>query len=78
MSPGNGRGPDAHHDAEATSTTRTTTDQGNGSTSEYSAQSATMDGWKRRRAATKRLVPLACGCRDPWLCRCHRRVRRSR
>jgi hypothetical protein len=24
----------------------------------------------RRRAAAKRHVPLDCGCRDPWPCRC--------
>jgi hypothetical protein len=23
-----------------------------------------------RRAAARRMVPLDCGCRDPWLCRC--------
>ena len=26
--------------------------------------------WRRRRAASWRLVPLDCGCRDPWPCRC--------
>lgn len=26
--------------------------------------------WKRRHAASRRLVPLDCGCRDPWVCRC--------
>lgn len=25
---------------------------------------------RRRRAATGRSVPLDCGCRDPWPCRC--------
>ncbi|ORB16875.1 hypothetical protein BST37_05880 [Mycobacterium noviomagense] len=25
---------------------------------------------RRRRAASWRLVPLDCGCRDPWPCRC--------
>jgi hypothetical protein len=25
---------------------------------------------KRRRATSRRLVPLDCGCRDPWPCRC--------
>lgn len=25
---------------------------------------------ERRRQATYRSVPLDCGCRDPWLCRC--------
>jgi hypothetical protein len=24
----------------------------------------------RRRVASRRLVPLACGCADPWICRC--------
>lgn len=24
-----------------------------------------------RRAASRRLPPLACGCADPWLCRCY-------
>lgn len=26
--------------------------------------------WYRRREAAWRLVPLDCGCRDPWVCRC--------
>lgn len=26
----------------------------------------------RRRRASLRSVPLACGCRDPWPCRCSR------
>jgi hypothetical protein len=25
---------------------------------------------QRRRAAANRSVPLDCGCRDPWTCRC--------
>ena len=25
---------------------------------------------RARRAAARRLVPLDCGCRDPWPCRC--------
>lgn len=25
---------------------------------------------KRRRAAARRLMPLDCGCPDPWPCRC--------
>jgi hypothetical protein len=28
---------------------------------------------RRRREASYRLVPLDCGCRDPWPCRCHER-----
>ncbi|MBN7452626.1 hypothetical protein B7435_33430 [Mycolicibacterium peregrinum] len=27
-------------------------------------------GLRRRRAASYRLVPLECGCRDTWTCRC--------
>jgi hypothetical protein len=26
--------------------------------------------WNRRREASARLVPLECGCRDLWTCRC--------
>lgn len=26
--------------------------------------------WNRRHSAAQRLVPLECGCRDPWPCRC--------
>jgi hypothetical protein len=26
--------------------------------------------WWRRRLAAQRVVPLDCGCGDPWLCRC--------
>jgi hypothetical protein len=25
---------------------------------------------RRRRAASQRVVPLSCGCPDPWACRC--------
>lgn len=25
---------------------------------------------RRRREASRRLPPLACGCVDPWTCRC--------
>ena len=27
-------------------------------------------GWRRRHQAAQRMVPLACGCRDPLFCRC--------
>lgn len=27
-------------------------------------------GWKRRRRAARRVVPLDCGCPDPFPCRC--------
>lgn len=27
-------------------------------------------GWKRRRPAARRVVPLDCGCHDPLPCRC--------
>jgi len=30
---------------------------------------AYTDGLARRRAATRRLAPLDCGCADPWTCR---------
>lgn len=26
---------------------------------------------RRRREAGRRLAPMACGCPDPWTCRCH-------
>lgn len=25
---------------------------------------------RQRSAAARRMEPLTCGCRDPWLCRC--------
>ena len=28
-------------------------------------------GMKRRREASSRMEPMACGCRDDWTCRCH-------
>lgn len=28
-------------------------------------------GLDRRSAAAHRIPPLACGCADPWVCRCH-------
>jgi len=31
---------------------------------------AWLAGLHRRRSASPRLVPLDCGCRDPWPCRC--------
>jgi hypothetical protein len=30
----------------------------------------TVAGLHRRRQASRRLVPMACGCPDPWPCRC--------
>jgi hypothetical protein len=30
----------------------------------------TVAGLHRRREASRRFVPLACGCPDPWPCRC--------
>lgn len=29
-----------------------------------------VDALRRRRRASYRCVPLDCGCRDPWPCRC--------
>ena len=29
-----------------------------------------VDALRRRRLASQRCVPLDCGCRDPWPCRC--------
>jgi hypothetical protein len=26
--------------------------------------------WARRHAVARRMLPLDCGCRDPWPCRC--------
>lgn len=32
-----------------------------------------LAGFARQRiAAAHRMEPLQCGCRDPWLCQCHR------
>jgi hypothetical protein len=30
----------------------------------------TLAALHRRRQASRRMVPLACGCADPWPCRC--------
>lgn len=30
----------------------------------------TTDALRRRRATSRRLAPLRCGCADPWTCRC--------
>lgn len=51
-------GPDADNDAEA-----------------YTRQCASeyIEGLGRRRAATYRVPPLECGCRDPWCHRCEPR-----
>lgn len=35
-------------------------------TSEHSG----LATWKRRHAAACRVIPLDCGCPDPWPCRC--------
>jgi hypothetical protein len=32
--------------------------------------SALLEQLRRRRAASRRLPPLDCGCRDGWTCRC--------
>ena len=32
--------------------------------------SALLEPLRRRRAASRRLPPLDCGCPDPWPCRC--------
>jgi len=74
--PDAGRGPDAPH-AGATHT-ETSTRQDAKSDTESTPPVSMADDWNRRRAATKRLAPAACGCRDPWLCRCRRGGRRSR
>jgi len=33
-------------------------------------KSTRLAWWERRRAAACRVVPLDCGCPDPWPCRC--------
>lgn len=33
-------------------------------------QSRGLTAWKRRHAASLRLLPLDCGCQDPWHCQC--------
>ncbi len=70
MPPGTGRGAG---DTNPSATDQTASTHAAQSIVESTPAVATVDGWERRRAVTKRLVPLACGCRDPWLCRCHRR-----
>jgi hypothetical protein len=44
------------------------------STAADAPESSVHAAWKRRREAASRLIPLDCGCRDPWTpCRCTRR-----
>jgi hypothetical protein len=40
------------------------------STATDSRQSNGVAAWKRRHEAARRVVPLDCGCPDPWPCRC--------
>lgn len=40
------------------------------STATDSDQHSGLAAWKRRHEAARRVVPLDCGCVDPWPCRC--------
>lgn len=51
---------------------RTPARQGGGTSTplEGNSKHIARGGLERRRTAAKRSVPLGCGCRDPWPCRC--------
>lgn len=36
----------------------------------YAQDNADTEHLRARRSAARRLVPLNCGCADPWPCRC--------
>lgn len=40
------------------------------SSSHQSTDHRPQDGYAARRAASRRLIPLHCGCADPWPCQC--------
>lgn len=42
-----------------------------GGISVFTARRPDLGQLHRRRAASRRLAPLICGCRDPWPCRCN-------
>ena len=63
-----GRSPGAPH-AEATATTKTAADQ-DAASKPMVAPTVLSGQWTKRREATSRSLPLQCGCRDPWTCRC--------
>jgi hypothetical protein len=39
-------------------------------TASLNGDALTVTALRRRREASWRIVPLDCGCRDPWRCRC--------
>lgn len=62
-----------HHDAQADDTDSSAQRAWKGGNSLARIGCARQDihsGLKRRRDGAQRLVPLDCGCRDPWPCRC--------
>jgi hypothetical protein len=48
----------------------TTTNQPNLTVQPRQCGFDTVAGLHRRRYASQRSIPLACGCPDPWTCRC--------
>lgn len=44
---------------------------GNGAVNRTTGCNQYIHGLRRRRAASQRAEPLACGCADPWTCRHH-------
>ena len=61
-------GAEPHHQRPA-GTTHTDQAQGIAAPRQCAADTVPV-AWRRRRQTSYRLVPLDCGCRDPWPCRC--------
>lgn len=68
MPPDLGNGPPGPPQPQGDATT-TSRQQVAGTCESYGA-GRQIHPWRRRRAASRRLEPLHCGCADPWPCRC--------
>jgi hypothetical protein len=72
MTTGNNLGPPGKERPGATPSTGPIQKSADSTTDKSMISHAGVAQWLRRRRASGRLMPLDCGCRDPWTCRCTR------